>query len=131
MEGDGAMTPEDAVVKALEDSPRPLSFTELTHPVRRATGEWATVPRMMGVLSKLVARRLITRRPLVNQSDFSESKWSKGPSMDVSLCDFHPAGRDPWITEALCDRCGQYAASDTGCTRCAADDAEYAERGKS
>jgi hypothetical protein len=32
------------------------------------------------------------------------------------------------VTETLCPRCGQYAASDTGCTRCATDDSEYAER---
>jgi hypothetical protein len=34
----------------------------------------------------------------------------------------------PAVTESPCARCGQYAASDTGCTRCAADDSEYAER---
>jgi hypothetical protein len=84
------VTPEDAVVKALEGSPRPLSFTELTHPVRRATGEWATVPRMMAVLSRLVARRRIVRRPVVPAGETSPR------GVDVSLCDFHPAGRDPW-----------------------------------
>lgn len=115
------MTPEDAVTEALAASPRPLSFTELTHAYRRATGEWATTEGMMGVLSRLVVRRRIVRRP-VGMDDAAARNFA------VELCDFHPAGRDPWVTEAPCPRCGVYIASDEGCQACTADDAAYRER---
>ena len=115
------MTPEDAVVEALEASRRPLSFTELTHAVRRVTRKWATTELMMAVLSRLVVRRRIVRRP-VGMDDQAARNFA------VELCDFHPAGRDPWITEAPCPRCGVYIPSDVGCVACEADDAAYRER---
>lgn len=115
------MTPEDAITEALEASRRPLSFTELTHAYRRATGRWATTEGMMGVLSRLVVRRRIVRRP-VGMDDHAARNFA------VELCDFHPAGRDAYITEAPCPRCGVYIASDVGCEACEADDAAYRER---
>ena len=115
------MTPEDAITEALAASPRPLSFTELTHAYRRATGEWATTEGMMGVLSRLVVRRRIVRRP-VGMDDEGARNFA------VELCDFHPAGRDAHVTEAPCPRCNRYVASDEECRRCAEDDAAYRER---
>ena len=115
------VSPEDAITEALEASRRPLSFTELTHAYRRATGGWATTERMMGVLSRLVVRRRIVRRP-VGMDDGAARNFA------VELCDFHPAGRDAWVTEAPCPRCGVYIASDEECARCAEDDAAYRER---
>jgi hypothetical protein len=87
------VTPEDAVVKALLASNRPLSQTDLTHPVREANEDWATPEVMSRVLTRLVVQRKITRRPVVPPG-VDPPRHVK--EMDVQLCDYHPAGRDPW-----------------------------------
>lgn len=113
------MSPEDAITASLAAAPRPLSLTELTHPVRRATGAWVSTPQMMSLLSRLVARRQIVRRP-VTPADDEGSRALRG--MNVALCDFHPAGRDPWpygiggVEEWLpCPACGVYVTDSSRC----------------
>lgn len=104
------MTPEDAITAALDGTPRPLSWTELLNPVR-STGTAPTDQVMSRVLTRLVAARRIVRRPSVPPGAEVPRSLRE---MDVRLCDFHPAGRDPWpygvgySEERPCEVCGAY-----------------------
>jgi len=115
------MTPEDAIVKALEDSPRPLSWTELLNPVR-STGTAPTEQVMSRALSRLVAARRIVRRPEVPPGA-EVPRWFM--EQDVHLSSFYPAGRDPWpygigySEERPCEVCGAYVTyTDDGPPAC-------------
>lgn len=87
------MSPEDAITGALAASPRPLSATELTHPIRRALGAWPTRADMSNALTRLVVHRKIVRRPVVPHGVEPPRSLQE---MDVLLCDYHPVGRDAW-----------------------------------
>jgi hypothetical protein len=106
------VSPEESITASLAASPRPLSFTELTHPVRRATGTWPSRGDMQTVLTRLVARRKIVRRPLVPPGVEAPRSLRE---MDVALCDYHPAGRDAFVDWRPCPACGRYVAGDAVC----------------